>query len=67
MLKYKKDLIPESFILPEEAGNFWDTHSLADYEKQTKTVEIDFRDLGKSCIPGVSIQPSATRRPGEIV
>jgi len=43
MLAHKKDKIPDSFQSMEEAGNFWDTHSLADYEKQTRTVEIDFQ------------------------
>lgn len=27
------DPIPESFRTEEEAGQFWDTHSLADYEQ----------------------------------
>ena len=43
MVARKKDRIPESFGSPEAAGEFWDTHSLADYEDQTKTVEMDFQ------------------------
>jgi hypothetical protein len=43
MVTHKKFEIPKTFLSPEEAGDFWDTHSLADYESQTKTVEIDFQ------------------------
>jgi len=43
MVAHKKDPIPESFSSPESAGDFWDTHSLADYENKTKKVEIDFQ------------------------
>jgi hypothetical protein len=32
------DPIPESFSSPEEAGEFWDTHDLADYWDQTEPV-----------------------------
>jgi len=39
----KKDPIPESFNSLEAAGKFWDSHSLGDYEDQTKTVELDFQ------------------------
>jgi len=34
--------IPESFESIQQAGAFWDAHSLADYEKDTKPVEINF-------------------------
>lgn len=43
MVARKKDIIPESFQSPEEAGNFWDTHSIADYENQTSAVQFDFQ------------------------
>ncbi len=33
------DPIPESFSSPEEAGEFWDTHDLADYWDQTEPVQ----------------------------
>jgi len=43
MKKNKKhcEPIPESFNSIEEAGEFWDTHSLADYWDQTREVEIE--------------------------
>jgi cupin superfamily acireductone dioxygenase involved in methionine salvage len=43
MATRKKDQLPETFGSPEVAGEFWDTHSLADFEDQTKSVEIDFQ------------------------
>lgn len=43
MVARKKDEIPETFKTMEEAGSFWDTHSLSDYETQTKSVEMDFQ------------------------
>ncbi len=43
MVARKKDEIPERFETIAEAGDFWDTHSLADYEDQTKKVEMDFQ------------------------
>lgn len=42
MAARRKDRIPAAFGSAEEAGDFWDTHSLADYENDTKTVEVDF-------------------------
>lgn len=48
MVAHKKDLIPESFSSPETAGDFWDTHSLADYEDQTKKVEVDFQIIKRT-------------------
>jgi hypothetical protein len=37
--KKKRDPIPESFNSIEEAGEFWDNHSLADYWDQTHEVK----------------------------
>ena len=40
----ERDPLPESFASIEEAADFWDTHSLADYWDQTsevKDVKID--------------------------
>lgn len=34
--------IPESFNSPEEAGDFWDTHSAADYPDDLESVEMEF-------------------------
>jgi len=39
--KRKIDPIPEHFNSVEEASDFWDTHSLADYWDQTKEVHFD--------------------------
>jgi len=39
--KKPRDPIPESFSSIEEAGEFWDTHSLADYWDQSREVEIE--------------------------
>ncbi|MEZ4861015.1 MAG: CopG family antitoxin [Caldilineaceae bacterium] len=38
-----KDQLPENFTSIEEAAEFWDTHSLADYWDQTHEVEIEVR------------------------
>jgi predicted DNA binding CopG/RHH family protein len=43
--KKKRDPLPEQFSSPEEAGEFWDTHSGADYEDYMKEVhfEVDLK------------------------
>lgn len=41
MKKYKKDPIPEEFNSYAEAGEFWDTHSAADYWDQMEDVECE--------------------------
>jgi CopG antitoxin of type II toxin-antitoxin system len=43
--KKRGDLIPKHFQSPEEAGQFWDTHDSADYEKNMVDVkcEIDIK------------------------
>jgi hypothetical protein len=39
--QYKKiDPIPESFASEEQAGEFWDTHSTADYEEYLEPVDM---------------------------
>ncbi len=38
----KKDLLPEYFDSAEEAGEFWDTHSVADYWEDTTEVDLEF-------------------------
>ena len=38
----KKDPIPEHFSSAEDAGEFWDTHSAADYWDETENVEMEF-------------------------
>lgn len=42
MDKNKKDPIPDEFASLEEAGEFWDTHSAADYWEETEEVEMNF-------------------------
>ncbi|MBM3238106.1 hypothetical protein FJZ31_17585 [Candidatus Poribacteria bacterium] len=37
----KRDPIPENFASIEEAADFWETHSLADYWDVTKEVHFD--------------------------
>jgi predicted DNA binding CopG/RHH family protein len=43
--KSKRDPLPEQFDSAEEAGEFWDTHSGADYEEymQEAHFEIDLK------------------------
>jgi hypothetical protein len=42
-----KDSLPEEFASIEEASEFWDSHSLADYWDETKEVQIDVRATRK--------------------
>lgn len=43
MYMYKrKNTIPEHFTSAEEAGEFWDTHSAADYLDEMEEEEIEF-------------------------
>jgi vacuolar-type H+-ATPase subunit C/Vma6 len=37
-----RDPIPEHFSNAEEAGEFWDTHSAADYWDEMEPVEMEF-------------------------
>jgi hypothetical protein len=39
--KKRREPIPESFTSIEEAAEWWDTHSLADYWDQTQRVELE--------------------------
>ena len=36
----KRDPMPSSDATPEEIGEFWDTHSLADYWDETDEIEL---------------------------
>ena len=49
--KQTADLLPENFASLEEAAEFWDTHSLADYWEQTKEVDIQVRAPRRQWIP----------------
>ena len=37
------DPLPESFASEEEAGEFWDTHSIEDYSEHFVPVDMEFR------------------------
>ena len=50
----KRDPMPPPDATPEEIGEFWDTHSLADYWNETD--EIEFR---------VNLKSQQKRRQGE--
>jgi hypothetical protein len=43
MRKSKKDPIPKHFQTFEQAGEFWDTHDLADYWDQTEETAMSFQ------------------------
>lgn len=42
MKKSKKKHIPEHFKSVEKAGEFWDSHDLADYWEKTKEANLTF-------------------------
>ena len=46
--KKKRDPLPEEFNSLEEAGEFWDTHSSADYEDYMKEVHFDVDLKGRT-------------------
>jgi hypothetical protein len=39
--KKRSDAMPTHFQTPEEAGQFWDSHDSADYEKQMVVAECE--------------------------
>jgi hypothetical protein len=45
-----KDVLPEEFDSLEEAAEFWDSHSLADYWDETKEVQIQVRATRKQWV-----------------
>lgn len=50
----QRDEIPEEFRSAEEAGEFWDTHSAADYSDQMIKSEIQFDIRRVSVLVAVS-------------
>jgi hypothetical protein len=46
-----KDSIPENFGSIEEAAEFWEAHSLADYWDETQEVEVEVRAPRRQWIP----------------
>ena len=41
-MRKRRDTIPEHFNSAEEAGEFWDTHSAADYWNEMEEEEMEF-------------------------
>jgi hypothetical protein len=59
--KEKPEPIPDKFATPEEAGEFWDSHDLADYWEQTEPrQDITFRIKRREYL--VAVVPSIARR-----
>ena len=52
MVKDKVSSISQSHTL-EEMAEFWDTHSLADYEDQTYEVEMSFEPSARRSLVGI--------------
>jgi predicted DNA binding CopG/RHH family protein len=46
--KQQRDPLPEEFSSAAEAGEFWDTHSGADYEDYMKEVHFDVDLKGRT-------------------
>ena len=61
--KRKRDPIPAHFKSLAEAGEFWDTHSLADYWDQTKEVRVKV-DLKRKVFL-TALEPALFRKLGE--
>ena len=59
MRKSKNSPIPKRFHTLEQAGEFWDTHDLADYWDQTEEAAISFQLKRRRHL--VSITPAVAR------
>jgi len=59
MRKSKNNPIPKRFHTLEQAGEFWDTHDLADYWDQTEEAAISFQLKRRRHL--VSITPAVAR------
>lgn len=59
--KQTADLLPENFASLEEAAEFWDTHSLADYWEQTKEVDIQVRARAVNGFPSPPVSRNLYR------
>ncbi|MCP3963961.1 MAG: hypothetical protein GY719_39510 [bacterium] len=55
-----RDQIPEHFASLDEAGEFWDTHDLADYDDMTQEVQFEV-DL-KSRTFLTALEPDLARK-----
>ena len=47
----KTDSVPENFSSIEEAAEFWDTHSITDYQDDMSEVEIEVRVPRQKWVP----------------
>ncbi len=72
----ERDLLPEQFASEEEAADFWDTHSLADYEELLDPVDVDVDirnrhfeiEVDEKTFRELVVKAKATRVPiGELV
>ena len=59
MPKSKREPIPKQFQTLEQAGEFWDTHDLADYWDQTGEAAVSFQLKRRRHL--VSIAPAVAR------
>ena len=37
----KRDSLPDAFVSENEAGMFWDSHPITDYEEYLETTDVD--------------------------
>ncbi|MGH7888810.1 MAG: CopG family antitoxin, partial [Candidatus Binatia bacterium] len=59
MPKSKTEALPKQFQSLDQAGEFWDTHDLADYWEQTEETSISFQLKRKRHL--VSLSPAVAR------
>ena len=60
MKKSKREPIPKHFKSPKDAGDFWDTHNLADYWEKTKESALLFNLRKRRCY--ISILPGIEKK-----
>jgi hypothetical protein len=66
--KKRSDIMPTHFQTPEEAGQFWDSHDSADYEKQMIVAECEINIQRKTYLVPLGFRPipeSSTHRLGK--
>jgi hypothetical protein len=60
MKKNKREPIPKHFKSLKEAGEFWDSHDLADYWDKTKAVDLTFNLRKKQYY--IAVLPSIAKK-----
>ena len=60
--KKNRDVVPPRFKSLEEAGEFWDTHSLADYWDQTREVKVEVDLKRQECL--TALEPDLFQKLG---